>query len=109
MSISEDKARKLVHTYINAKYSEHRAVKVELLAIKKVVSYGEYGWIFSYDTKKSIDNENWRYSLAGNHPIFVFKDSGDMYLLHPDINEEEIIRRHKEECYFSKNCLAISQ
>jgi hypothetical protein len=109
MSISEDKARELVHTYINAKYSEHRAERVDLLAIKKVVSYGEHGWTFSYDTKKSIGNDNWRYSLAGNHPIFVFKDSGDMYQMHPDTSEEEIIRRHKEECSFSKDCLTISQ
>jgi hypothetical protein len=96
--INENQARKLVFNHINDNYDSEKLGGVEGgLDIRKIVSYNDDGWIFFFDTKKSINTGNWRYSLAGNHPIFVFKDSGKMYSIYPDIDAEEIIRRHRKD------------
>jgi hypothetical protein len=102
MSINKEKARELVCKYINTNYSKHNETGEELLAIKNVVSHGEDGWTFFYDTKKSIDGKNWRYSLAGNHPIFIFKDNGAMCSVHPETDEAEIIKKHRKGNYSSE-------
>jgi hypothetical protein len=94
MSINKEKARQLVCEYINTNYNKQNGTEEELLSIKNIVSYGEDGWTFFYDTKKSIASKNWRYSLAGNHPIFIFKDTGEMCFVYPETDEAEIIRKH---------------
>jgi hypothetical protein len=94
--IDENQAKELVLKHINDNYDQDGGVAGGL-DTRKIITHNDDGWIFFYDTKKSIDTGNWRYSLAGNHPIFVFKDSGKMYSIYPDIDEEEIIRRHRKD------------
>ena len=97
--INEEKAIKLVSEYINTIYNKNNKVAEELLVIKDIVPYGEYGWTFFYDTKKYIDSNDWRHSLAGNFPIFIVKDGGKMYLVHSETDEAEIVKKHRQSSY----------
>jgi hypothetical protein len=88
-----------VLNYINITYGKSSGIhsKREIIIVD-ISPYKDDGWIFFYNTKKSVDNpEKWIYGLVGNYPIFVFKDSGKMYSIYPDIDEEEIIRRHRKD------------
>ena len=100
--INKEKAIALIFEYINTAYNKHNEEGKELLAIKDIIPYEDYGWTFFYDTKKSIDSNNWRYSLAGNLPIFIFKDGGKMYLVHSETDEAEIVEKHRQGNYSSE-------
>jgi signal transduction histidine kinase len=98
MSISKDDATELVLQHINSTYDNSSDSDSEReLVVVDIINYGTDGWIFSYNTKKSVDTGKWIYGIAGNHPIFVFKDNGQMYSIYSDTDEEEIIRRHREK------------
>ncbi len=97
INIDEDRATELVLHYINSFHDKSSSDRKRELVIVDTITYGTEGWIFSYNTKKSVDTGRWIYGLAGNHPIFVFKDNGEMYSIYPDTDEEEIIRRHREK------------
>jgi hypothetical protein len=98
MSINQDAAIKLVLQQINKVYGESSdgSIKREL-EIVEIIRYKNDGWIFFYDTKKSIETGDWRNGLVGSHPIFVFEDNGKMYSIYSDIDEEEIVRRHRQK------------
>jgi Immunity protein 35 len=97
MRINKDRAEKLVIEHINENYNREKSAAKTELAIRKSIPYEDYGWIFFYDTKKSIETGEWRDGLAGNHPIFVFKDSGEMYSIYPDIELDEIIKKYGKQ------------
>jgi hypothetical protein len=98
IDIDEDRATELVLQYIKSIYDKSSGSHSEReLVIVDIITCGTDGWIFSYDTKKSVDTGKWIYGLSGNHPIFVFKDNGQMYSIYSDTDEEEIIRRHREK------------
>ena len=97
MSINQKDAWDLVLKHINECSDETRIYdKEKELMIRDSTPYGDDGWIFSYDTKKSIEEDNWRYSLAGNHSLFVFKDNGKIYSIYTDTTLEEIIKKHRK-------------
>lgn len=98
MSISEDRATESVLKCINETYGQSSGNQSESeIIIVETISYKDDGWIFFYDTKKSVDTGKWIYGLVDNYPIFVFKDNGNMYSIYPDTDEEAIIRRHREK------------
>jgi Immunity protein 35 len=97
MSINLETATILVLQHINKVYGKSNDNDIEReLSIVEITSKDD-GWIFYYDTKASKESGDWRDSLIGSPPIFVFKDNGKMYSIYSDTDEEEIIRRHREK------------
>jgi hypothetical protein len=56
-----------------------------------------FGWIFFYQSKDYIDNENFSAMLAGNAPFIVDKERANVHVLgtaHPvDFYVEEYVRQ----------------
>jgi hypothetical protein len=48
----------------------------EFIIIDDVTIEKEYGWIFSYNSKKYIETDDFSYCIVGNGPIVVNKESG---------------------------------
>jgi hypothetical protein len=37
-----------------------------------------YGWIFYYDSKRSLETRDLTYAIAGNAPLLIKRDSGEV-------------------------------
>lgn len=48
-----------------------------------------YGWIFFYDSRKSIEDNDPRYMIFGNCPIVIEKETGMMSFLGTALNLSE--------------------
>lgn len=95
MNIDKDSAEKKVKEHIEHIYN---AINIDReLVIVDMIPYDDEGWTVFFDTKKSIETDDWRYGLTGNYPIFIFKDSGKMYSVYPGTDEAEIVKRHRKE------------
>ena len=91
--INGETARAIVSLYLKGESDE----RIELMIMKDRIIKNEHGWVFSYDSKKAILEQNRRYSIAGNYPIFIFEESARMYTIYPGVNLEEIIDIHKKD------------
>jgi Immunity protein 35 len=95
MSIEKDLAKEKVQQHIEKTYNAINSERE--LVIVDMIPYDDEGWTVFFDTKKSIETDDWRYGLTGNHPIFIFKDSGKMYSVYPETDEAEIVKKYRKE------------
>ena len=91
--IDKETANAIVSLYLKEESDE----QIELMVRENRIIRNDHGWIFSYDSKKAILEQNRRYSIAGNYPIFIFEESARMYTIYPGVNLEEIIDTHKKD------------
>jgi hypothetical protein len=49
------------------------------LSIAKVVEY-DFGWVFTYNSKQTVETESMTHSLIGNAPLIVDRNNGLIYL-----------------------------
>jgi hypothetical protein len=95
MNSEEDLAKQIVQEHIEAIYN---AINIEReLVIVEMIPYDNEGWTVFFDTRKSIETGDWRDGLTGNHPIFIFKNSGKMYSVYPETDEAEIVKRYRKD------------
>jgi hypothetical protein len=57
-------AQDLAHQFLN---------NPQLVLIQTPVHEGDYGWIFSYQSKKFMETKDGLYALMGNQPLLVDK------------------------------------
>jgi hypothetical protein len=71
-------AKRKVLSFLNTTYS----IEGDELAIREdFFIEKDYGWIFSYDSKKFFETGEFRFRRVGNHPVLILKDSGEIYLV----------------------------
>lgn len=58
--------------------SEH-----EIVIVDQHVVDAETAWFFPYNGKDYVENRNFAFALAGNHPVRVSKDDGSASLAMP--------------------------
>jgi hypothetical protein len=89
--LSLESAKKKVQDYLNLKYE----TKNDALVIREdYIVHKEYGWIFSYESKKYLETKEIRYRRVGNFPLLILKDSGKIY---PVDNVEYLEKIVKEQ------------
>ena len=91
--IDKETATAIVSLYLKGESDD----RIELMVREDRIIRNEHGWVFSYDSKKAILEQNRRYSVAGNYPIFIFEESARMYTIYPGVNLEEIINIHRKD------------
>jgi Immunity protein 35 len=88
-----ESAKLKVLKYLNTK----NKLDNDVLAIREdFIVEKEYGWIFSYDSKKFLETGEFRYRRIGNHPILIFKDNGEIYPV-TNISDLEIIVKKRNK------------
>ncbi|GLT09701.1 ribosomal protein L7/L12 [Sulfitobacter porphyrae] len=53
----------------------------DLTLIEKPISFGDYGWLFSYQSTAFIETNDIRDALAGNALILIDSDTGQIFTL----------------------------
>jgi hypothetical protein len=49
------------------------------LVVTKTTEY-DFGWVFAYNTKQYLETDNINCALAGNAPLIVDKNDGQVYV-----------------------------
>jgi len=65
--------RVAVHVNTDSSHGDDRLIVCEEDTIDK-----PYGWVVFYTSEKWLATGDFRYAIAGNGPIVVLKDSGEM-------------------------------
>jgi hypothetical protein len=91
--INRDAAKRIAENYVNESYfvEGDRLVILEEKTVEK-----EYGWIFFYDSLKSMEGDD-RYLIAGNGPLIVDKNDGSVHLLPTVPPLEDWIARYEAQ------------
>lgn len=50
----------------------------ELVLLEKETKETSFGWVFFYDSKKFIETGNMEFAIAGNGPVIVNKNNGEI-------------------------------
>ena len=72
--ITVDAAREIAKRHVQS-FGE------DLTLLEKPVTFGDYGWVFSYQSKAFIETNDLRDALAGNAPILIDRDQGQIFTL----------------------------
>ncbi len=88
-----ESAKKKVVAYLDSQYK----VKDEPLVMirEDFIVTKDYGWIFSYESKRFLETGELRYRLVGNYPLLIFKDSGEIYPVDTIDDLEKIVKEHQ--------------
>jgi hypothetical protein len=87
-----ESAKKEIQDHLNLKYETEN----DALVIREdYIVHKEYGWIFSYESKKYLETGEIRYRRVGNFPLLIFKDSGKIYSVDSVKHLEKIVQEHQ--------------
>ncbi len=53
----------------------------EPAVIDEATKEEDFGWVFFYNSKRYLETKKILFALAGNGPVFVGKDSGEVTML----------------------------
>ena len=65
------------------------------LVVTKTTEY-EFGWVFAYNTREYIETNNISHALAGNAPLIVDKDDGQIYVTGTAPPFEQYIEQYRK-------------
>jgi len=91
--IDKATALRMVTDYINTSYAipGDQLVVLEDETIEK-----DYGWVFFYTSRKSVESNYANHLVAGNGPIIVESQGGTMTQLGTALPAEEYIKEYEE-------------
>ncbi len=72
--IDKETAKKMATEFINSSSTDEE-INNDLIIVDKATIEKPYGWIFSYDSRKFLDTGDFTYSILGNGPIVVDKET----------------------------------
>ncbi len=72
--ITVDAAREIAERHI-------KTLGENLTLFEKPITFGDYGWVFSYQSTAFIETNDILDALAGNAPILVDSDQGQVFTL----------------------------
>lgn len=73
--VTKEEARSRVIAYLRGRWPD----QAETWAVYEQVLEKPYGWLFSWDHKRYVEEKDKRSRLAGNGPILVAKSTGAIY------------------------------
>ena len=84
-----DSAIKLVNHYLRESENEMNSFgsglpdyvnpEIELQIITSSTQEHDFGWVFFYNSKKYLDSGDFRDALAGNSPLIIDRESGQLF------------------------------
>ncbi|SFJ69974.1 ribosomal protein L7/L12 [Jannaschia pohangensis] len=72
--ITIDAAREIAKRHV-------QSLGEDLMLFDKPITFGDYGWVFSFQSKVFIETNDIRDALVGNAPILVDSDKGQIFTL----------------------------
>lgn len=93
--LSKETAKKLAIEFMNSS-SLDDADDNELIIVDKATIEKPYGWIFSYNSKKFLESGDFTYSLLGNGPVVVDKETMEVRELGSGPFVERFISEYEE-------------
>lgn len=100
--MTKDEAKQRVLEFLNADApdEDHIVAIDDTMTLEK-----EYGWIFQYDSKKSMETNEPGYALVGNAPVVFEKATGKMTFLDGPIEGsfEERVKKFELENGLTKH------
>jgi Immunity protein 35 len=93
--IDKETAKKLAVEFINSS-SLDDVNDSDLIIVDKATIEKPYGWIFSYDSKKFLESGDFTYSLLGNGPVVVDKETMEVKELGGGPFVERFIAEYEE-------------
>ena len=72
--ITVDAAREIAKRHV-------QSLGEDLTLFEKPITFGDYGWVFSYQSKAFIETNDISDALAGNAPILIDSDQGRLFTL----------------------------
>ncbi|WP_174422337.1 YrhB domain-containing protein [Burkholderia diffusa] len=94
MAITKDQALQRVREYLDRMGSTEFTggyVVVEGKTIEK-----RYGWVFVFNSKKYLETGNIIFSLGGNGPIVVERESGQLHQLGAALSLQDSVKQFEE-------------
>ena len=87
-----ESAKKKVLAYLDSRYK----IKNDALVIREdfIVSK-DYGWIFSYESKRFLETGEFRYRRVSNYPLLIFKNSGKIYPVNTTDDLEKLVKENQ--------------
>ncbi|MCG8352079.1 MAG: YrhB family protein [Chloroflexales bacterium] len=76
--ITKEQAHDIVLKAINETYT---VPDDTLIILDDATQEIDLGWVFSYDSKRFVKTDDFDYALAGNGPVVVLRENGDVYRL----------------------------
>jgi Immunity protein 35 len=93
--IDKETAEKLATEFINSS-SIDEEINNDLIIVDKATIEKPYGWIFSYDSRKFLETGDFTYSILGNGPIVVDKETMEVRELGGGPYVERFIAEYEE-------------
>ena len=81
-----------VRNHLKEEQEKYGGCDVDVVEEQTVVK--AFGWIFYFSSSDFIRTRDPKYSLGGNGPIVVRRDTGEIFQHHPSQRLEEIDRYH---------------
>ncbi len=72
--ITVDAAREIANRHV-------QSLGEDLILFEKPITFGDYGWVFSYQSNAFIETNEISDALAGNAPILIDSDQGQIFTL----------------------------
>ncbi|HDR9875543.1 TPA: hypothetical protein QDE50_00455 [Burkholderia cenocepacia] len=94
MALNKDQALQRVREYLDGMASSESTggyVVVEGKTIEK-----QYGWVFVFNSRKYLETGNILFSLGGNGPIVVERESGRLHQLGSALSLQESVKQFEE-------------
>jgi hypothetical protein len=76
--VTFEEARALAQTEIDRMSGE---ANLDLILIDEPTMTEPYGWVFFYDDRRHFETGDDKYLIAGNAPLLVLRDTGEVRLL----------------------------
>ena len=54
--------------------------EIELVIIEEAIQEYDFGWVFCYNSKGFLETGNLAHALAGNAPLIVDRNSGELFV-----------------------------
>ena len=54
--------------------------EIELKIVEDLTQEHEFGWVFFYNSKKYLESGDFRNALAGNAPLIIDRNSGQLFV-----------------------------
>ncbi len=72
--ITVDAAREIAKRHV-------QSLGEDLILFEKPITFGDYGWVFSYQSKAFTETNDINEALAGNAPLLIDSDQGRIFTL----------------------------
>ena len=92
--ITVDAAFEIAERYVQ---TLGHASGIDLVLLEEPISSGNFGWVFGYESRVFLETNDIRDAIAGNAPILIDKNSGQILVLGTAHDVEKYV--HMYQCF----------